>query len=62
MDYSMHLGNFASMTIFALFISIVVAAVGEGNIAARLRHAASSFALLMLISIGVAWLLFPLSR
>lgn len=58
----MQLSHLASMTLFAMLVSIALAAVGQRNMAARLRQAAWSFALLMLAAIGVAWLLFPLSR
>ncbi|MGH9573136.1 MAG: hypothetical protein ACRD40_06345 [Candidatus Acidiferrales bacterium] len=50
------------MTLFALLVSIAFAAVGQHAFATRIRRAIWSFALFMLIAIGVAWLLFPLSR
>jgi len=58
----MQLSHLTLMILFALLISIAVAAVGQRTVAARLRQAAWCFALLMLAAIGVAWLLFPRSR
>ena len=58
----MPLSHFASMTLFALLVSIAFAAIGQRALAARIRRAIWSFALFMLIAVGVAWLLFPLSQ
>lgn len=58
----MHLSHLASMTLFALLVSIAFAAIGQRALAARITRAICSFALFMLIAIGLAWLLFPLSR
>ena len=58
----MRLSHLVSMTLFALLVSIAFAAIGQRALAARVRRAIWSFALFMLIAIGIAWLLFPLSR
>ncbi|HKV46854.1 MAG TPA: hypothetical protein VJN69_02095 [Candidatus Acidoferrales bacterium] len=56
------MSHLASMTLFALLVSIAFAAIGQRALAARITRAICSFALFMLIAIGLAWLLFPLSR
>jgi hypothetical protein len=58
----MPISHFAGMTLFALLVSVAFASLGQRTAMARVRHAAWSFLLFMCIAIGVAWLLFPLSR
>lgn len=58
----MRLSHLVSMTLFALLVSLAFAAIGQRTLAARIQRAICSFAFFMLIAIGVAWLLLPLSH
>lgn len=58
----MHTHHLAGMSLFALLVSIAFAALGQRPPAARLRHAAICFVLFMGFAIGVAWLLYSISR
>jgi hypothetical protein len=56
------LGHFWAMAIFALLLSVAMAAVGRQTLSGRIKYAVLSFAILMIVSIGIAWLMYPLSR
>jgi hypothetical protein len=58
----MQTDHFAGMALFALLVSVTFAALGKRSPARRVRNAAISFLLFMAFAVGVAWLLFPLSR
>ena len=57
-----HLNHFAAMVIFALLVSVAFACVGRHTAATRIKYALLSFLLFLAIGIGVAWLMYPLSR
>ena len=50
------------MILFALLISVVLAALLRASAAERLRDALRSFGIFVLVGLGIAWLLFPFSR
>jgi hypothetical protein len=50
------------MILFALLISVVLAALLRASAAERVRYASRSFAIFVLVGVGIAWLLFPFSR
>jgi len=50
------------MAIFALLVSVAFACVGRHTLATRIKYALLSFLLFLAIGIGVAWLMYPLSR
>jgi len=54
--------HFGAMMIFALLVSVAFASIGHRSFATRLRYAAVAFLLFLIIGVGVAWLMFPLSR
>jgi hypothetical protein len=56
------LSHFWAMVLFALFVSIMLAALAHRTTAARIRYALWSFLLFLLIGIGAAWLMYPVSR
>jgi hypothetical protein len=56
------LNHFGAMLLFALLISAAFAALGQRNGIERLRYAIWSFALFVLIGIGIAWVMYPFSR
>jgi hypothetical protein len=56
------LGHFWQMVLFALLVSIAFACAGRQSLSHRVKHALWSFALFLLIGIGIAWLMYPFSR
>jgi hypothetical protein len=54
--------HFATMLLFALFISISLAALGQRRGVERFRYAVWSFALFVLLGVGIAWMMYPLSH
>jgi hypothetical protein len=56
------MNHFAAMILFALLIATAFAALGQRNGLERLRYAIWSFALFILIGVGIAWLMYPFSR
>ena len=56
------LNHFSSMVLFAFFISVGLAALGQRSGVERFRYAAWSFALFVLIGIAIAWMIYPLSH
>ncbi len=58
----LRIGHVWQMALFALLVSIAFACVGGQSLSQRIKHAIWSFALFMLIGIGIAWLMYPFSR
>lgn len=56
------INHFAAMILFALLIATAFAALGQRNGLERLRYAIWSFALFILIGVGIAWLMYPFSH
>jgi len=50
------------MLVFALLISVLLAALLRATTRDRIRYAARSFALFVVLSLAIAWLLFPFSH
>jgi hypothetical protein len=60
---AVRIGHFSSMVLFALFVSLALACVVPKRSAVeRLKYAAWSFFLFLAIGVGIAWLMYPLSR
>jgi hypothetical protein len=57
-----HLNHFSAMLLFAALISIAVGSLARRTAANRIRYALWTFGLFLLVSIGIAWLLYPFSR
>jgi hypothetical protein len=57
-----HVSHFGAMLIFALLVSVAFACAGRHSLATRVRYALWSLLLFLLIGIGIAWLMYPLSR
>ncbi len=57
-----HLHHFSAMLLFAALISLAVGSVARRSTKRRVQYALWTFALFMLVSIGIAWLLYPFSR
>ena len=58
----MALSHFASMALFALLLSAATAGLTQHTTGERIKYAAITFALFMVIGVAIAWLLFPFSR
>jgi hypothetical protein len=58
----MRINHFAAMLLFAALISVAFAALGQRNGRERFRYAIWSFALFVLIGVGIAWIMYPFSH
>lgn len=57
------ISHFEAMIVFALFVAIALGGVApQQSAAGRIKYAARSFFLFVAIAIGIAWLMYPLSR
>lgn len=54
--------HFATMLLFALLISMALAALGQRRGVERFRYAVWSFAIFVLVGVGIAWLMYPFSH
>jgi hypothetical protein len=59
---TLSLSHFWAMMLFALFVSMALGCLARRTILQRIKYAAWSFLLFLLIGIGAAWLMYPLSR
>jgi hypothetical protein len=59
---ALRLSHFGAMLLFALLVSVVLACLSHRTRAGGLKYALWSFALFVLIGVGVAWLMYPISR
>jgi hypothetical protein len=50
------------MVLFALFVSLALGCLTRRTIPQRIKYAAWSFLMFLLIGIGAAWLMYPFSR
>jgi hypothetical protein len=57
-----HLSHFAAMLLFALLVSLALACLTRRTTRERVKYAAWSFATFVLVSVGIAWLMYPFSR
>jgi hypothetical protein len=58
----MHLNHLFSMMLFAALVSLGLACLGQRTIAERVKYALSLLALFVAVGVGIAWLMYPLSR
>lgn len=56
------LSHFGAMVIFALLVSLALAALGAHAKIERIKYALWTFVLFLAIGVGLAWLMYPLSR
>ena len=59
---SLRLSHFQSLLLFALIISVVFGTLGRRDPIERLKYAAWSFAMFLLVGIALGWLMYPFSR
>jgi len=50
------------MVFFALLVSVAFACAGRRSILTRIKYALWCFLLFLAIGVGIAWLMYPLSR
>jgi Na+/citrate or Na+/malate symporter len=58
----MHLNHLLSMILFAMLVSLGLACMGRRTIADRVKYALWLLALFIVIGVGIAWVMYPLSR
>jgi hypothetical protein len=51
-----------SMILFAVFVSVGLACLGRRTTGERVKYALRLLALFVIVGVGVAWLIYPLSR
>jgi hypothetical protein len=59
---ALRLSHLGAMLLFALLVSVVLACLSHRTRAGGFRYALWSFVLFMLVGVGVAWLMYPISR
>jgi hypothetical protein len=57
-----HFSHFGAMVAFAVCVSVALAALARGPVAARLKYALLSLVMFLAIGVGIAWLMYPFSR
>jgi hypothetical protein len=55
-------GHFGAMVLFALLVSVAFACSGHRTLAMRIKYALLCFLLFLAIGVGIAWVMYPLSR
>ena len=58
----LHLSHFQSLLVFAVIISLAFGTLGRRNPLERLKYAAWSFGMFVLVAIALGWLMYPFSR
>lgn len=58
----LRLSHLAAMLLFALLVSVVLACLTQRASPGGVKYALWSFALFVLVGVGVAWLMYPISR
>jgi hypothetical protein len=54
--------HFPALLIFAALASLALACLTHRTTAARIKYVAWSFALFVVIAVGIAWAMYPLSH
>ena len=58
----LHLSHFQSLLLFAIIISLAFGTLGRRDPLGRLKYAAWSFGMFVLVAIALGWLMYPFSR
>ncbi|MGA8034904.1 MAG: hypothetical protein WA823_21350 [Candidatus Acidiferrales bacterium] len=56
------MSHFAAMALYSALVAGALACLTQRTTAARFRYAAITFSLFILVGVGIAWLMYPLSR
>ena len=59
---ALRLNHLGAMLLFALLVSLALACLTQRTRAGGVKYALWSFALFVLVGVGVAWLMYPISR
>jgi len=59
---ALHLSHFATLLIFAALSSLALACLTHRTPIERIKYAARSFFLFVLVAVGIAWAMYPLSH
>lgn len=54
--------HFSAMVLYSALIAVALACLTTRSLHERVRYAAITFAMFMIGGIGIAWLMYPLSR
>lgn len=57
-----HVNHLGALMIFAAFVSAAIGILSRRTARGRIRYALWSFALFLMVSIAIAWLMYPFSR
>ena len=58
----LHLSHLQSLLLFALIVSLAFGTLGRRKPIERLKYAAWSFSMFLLVGIALGWLMYPFSR
>ena len=61
-ESALRLSHLGAMLLFALLVSVVLACLTQRIRSGGVKYALWSFALFVLVGVGVAWLMYPISR
>lgn len=50
------------MLLFAALVSVALACLGRRSTMGRIKYAAWTFAMFVLVSVAIAWFMYPFSR
>jgi hypothetical protein len=56
------LSHFAAMALYAALVAGALSCLTQRTPAERVRYAAITFSLFVVVGVGIAWLMYPLSR
>jgi hypothetical protein len=57
-----HVSHFEALLLFAAFASAAIGTLARRTTPGKIRYALWSFALFVIFSVGIAWLMYPFSR
>jgi ABC-type Mn2+/Zn2+ transport system permease subunit len=58
----LHFSHFQSLLLFALIISLAFGTLGRRKPIERVKYAAWSFAMFVLVGVALGWLMYPFSK
>jgi ABC-type Mn2+/Zn2+ transport system permease subunit len=58
----LHLSHLQALLLFALIVSLAFGTLGRRKPVERLKYAAWSFSMFLLVGIALGWLMYPFSR
>jgi len=62
MRNGIHLSHFSAMLLFALLVSLALACVTRRTAHERIKYAVWSLAMFVVVSVGIAWIMYPFSH